>query len=354
MIELSQLRNIMIGNFIQSIIIIIILVPLIIIVSYRYKKDSIAFPLVIIFVIFGLLINFVSTITEYFRLLDPSSEAIVQIITTIVSVGVLALMIYYIVTKFFRPLEEITAKNEILAQGILNPNTYEYKKNNEIGRLFKSYNDINQFLIALSNSVNNVKQSLKQSSQELASTSEEMNSSSEEISTLTQNLSKSSQEQVFKVDLALKEASDLNNAFQSKINELKQTSKIIESITSQVNMLALNASIEAARAGEYGRGFSVVADNIRQLADSTKDSLSNVDRIITEFDHTLDLGIKKIKDNIESIAIIAQENASGSEEASATTEEHSAGMDSISSSSQELANLALVLEENLEIIKIKE
>ena len=52
MIELSQLRNIMIGNFIQSIIIIIILVPLIIIVSYRYKKDSIAFPLVIIFVFF--------------------------------------------------------------------------------------------------------------------------------------------------------------------------------------------------------------------------------------------------------------------------------------------------------------
>ena len=61
-----------------------------------------------------------------------------------------------------------------------------------------------------------------------------------------------------------------------KVNDL--TNEIL-SISSQTNLLALNASIEAARAGEAGKGFAVVADEIRQLADSSRDTASNIQNI---------------------------------------------------------------------------
>jgi len=72
-------------------------------------------------------------------------------------------------------------------------------------------------------------------------------------------------------------------------NELERISKqifevisIIKSISEQTNLLALNASIESARAGEYGKGFSVVANEIRKLSDLTKKSILDVSKLITE------------------------------------------------------------------------
>lgn len=68
----------------------------------------------------------------------------------------------------------------------------------------------------------------------------------------------------------------------SKVDEVGNISNTILSIASQTNLLALNASIEAARAGEAGRGFSVVAEEIRKLSEDTRESANQITNIITD------------------------------------------------------------------------
>ena len=72
------------------------------------------------------------------------------------------------------------------------------------------------------------------------------------------------------------------NALVEKGNEMKSITEVILEISTQTNLLALNASIEAARAGEYGKGFSVVANEIRDLAEKTKNATEDITKMIVE------------------------------------------------------------------------
>ncbi len=81
------------------------------------------------------------------------------------------------------------------------------------------------------------------------------------------------------------------------VSEINQMSAFISGIAEQINLLALNATIEAARAGEQGRGFAVVAEEIRKLAEESKNTVSDIQKTITATQEAF----KLISDNSEEI-----------------------------------------------------
>lgn len=331
-----------------------------------------------------------------------------------------------------------------------------YKSKDEVGQLVSSFNTMIGGIRGIIKTVSETSDMVAASSEELSASAEQNSRASEHISSTVQELavgsdhqvrtvedstqvinemtnyseeitlnaddmSKSAQEtsemsvegkqSIVKVKLQMNKINDNVLGLGSAINGLSERSteigrinEVITAIAAQTNLLALNAAIEAARAGEHGKGFAVVSDEVRKLAEQSADSAEQITKIIDviqsdtnqtlksmksatievdagliiveeagesfdKIEHSISSVVSQISDvagaikqlssgssqvatSIKLVKDIAVESAASNQNVSAATEEQLASMEEIETSATNLAKMSEELQQLIRQFKI--
>ncbi len=219
-----------------------------------------------------------------------------------------------------------------------------------------------------SGQLNAVSQRISQGTSTQASSAEEVSSAMEEMAAnIDQNAENALQTQAIAQKMESKLASVNERSQQSleSVQSITQKISIITEIASQTNILALNAAVEAARAGEHGRGFSVVASEIRKLAERSREAASEIesyssrslndtreaakglDDVLPEVVRTAQLvqeiatasqeqrtGVDQINEAIQQLSGVIQQNAATSQEMATSAEELSSQANALNQASE--------------------
>lgn len=382
-------------------------------------------------------------------------------LTLILALIVVAIVVGVIISSVIsqgiaRPVSKMTASMKEISEGNLQIDHVIIKNNDEIGILASTFNKMLEDLKGMVTRMRDSSVELASSAEQLSASSEESLASSQMVATAAEQQMMGSEQQlrivdknndllsdmshivdrisvsndemehaantvielvadgsevVSKVsdqmntiDATIKESSDIIKEMEQHSNEIQKVTALITEISEQTNLLALNAAIEAARAGEYGKGFAVVAEEVRKLAEQSKNSASEIESMVGVIQlaagkavKSIDIGGEKVKEGlnasnqsrqvfveietavgvvgskIESVStaikeiqtvseavtvaskeiqLLAQQTADGANDTSAATEEQLAANQEISSSAQSLANLAEILQNEVSHFKI--
>ena len=329
-----------------------------------------------------------------------------SVVSVVVAIAVAIVLIIFIQRTVINPLGRLMHAAEFIADGDLTQSDIKIASKDEIGQLGMIFNKMKDNLQQLIQSMQGNAQQLTAAAEELSASTEEITATTEDVTKQleatsdaaqasasasgesarameetaqgVQRIAESSQVlynssvdasqtatkgvdtieqakmQMTTINDSTATVNDLVQKLTQQTIEIENMTKVITDITDQTNLLALNAAIEAARAGEHGKGFAVVADEVRNLAESSKQSANsiveltmeiqrdtaNVEQAVTSALGSVKDGVKIISNAGESFheivgAVSVMTNQI--EDISATAEQLSASAEEVSASVNEIA-----------------
>lgn len=326
------------------------------------------------------------------------NNTIIMIILVFISILFVIAMVIFILRLIQRPIVKLAEKFTQMAKGDLTVGELKIKNRDEIGVMADSFNEMLGRLIKIVQSIDSNVVLVASTSEELAASAEETSKSLQQVTEAIMEISEGSSVQLESTSTSSKVIHEIgkgmNQASQSvatvsnlavetteatvegtsimdntmdKMIDIQQSSKstaqivsslehkskeierivtLITDITNQTNLLALNAAIEAARAGEHGKGFAVVADEVRKLAEQSNGAAGEISNLIgvirqevMEANQAMEESLQNVENGIEMAKTTQssfQEIARMVSEVSAQTEEISAVIEQVNASTQNM------------------